>query len=362
SVDCAFEGPQAGSRRNSAVCEACQVNHKGCSVARLWRVCCVAAEQGWDLDWVWRRTGKGVRPQVVEVLGGGPTAVEGTPTPVGTPRLRPDKGKRKAVSESEAPRRVRRWLSPAPPVFEGGPLGSHVFSPGSGRPLPLITICQGPPEISRAEVCRLWEEVKGLQEEAQVARQERDEAAQARDTLLRDRDASLELLEAQAEEARLTREAAGSSMGAPGFVAPLAQEVEAMAQGLCQANESESRWRDWLLHEVAMVRLETLGWAREHRLLLDGLSSGVSYMVEELVGQATAPRVAQGAGRLSRLMEAHRHRSFVETGAWLEAFVDGLQTPPSLEEIVQATQESLEAEFGPEGGQGESEEGQGGDD
>ncbi|KAG6882284.1 hypothetical protein C0992_012229, partial [Termitomyces sp. T32_za158] len=262
--DCAFKGPQAGSRRDSAVCEACRVNHEGCSVARLWRVCCVAAEQGWDLDWVWRRTGKGVRPQVVEVPGGGPTAVEGTPTPVGTPRLRPDKGKRKAVSESEAPRRVRRRLSPAPSVFEGGPSGSHVFSPGSGHPLPSITICQGPPEILRAEVRRLREEVEGLREEARVARRERDEAAQARDTLLRDRNASLELLEAQAEEveqlrARLTREAAGSLTGAPGFVAPSAQEVEAMARGLRQANESESRRRNWLLREVAAARLETLG-------------------------------------------------------------------------------------------------------
>ncbi|KAG6893160.1 hypothetical protein C0992_011120 [Termitomyces sp. T32_za158] len=154
----------------------------------------------------------------------------------------------------------------------------------------------------------------------------------------------------------------GSLTGAPGFMVPSAQEVEAMAWGLRQANESESRRRNWLLREVATARLETLGWAREHRLLLDGLSSGMSYMVEELAGQATAPRVAQGAGRLSRLMEAHRHRSFIETGAWLEAFVDGLRTPPLLEEIVQATRDSLEAEFGPRGGQGESEEERGGDD
>ncbi|KAG6870993.1 hypothetical protein C0992_011975 [Termitomyces sp. T32_za158] len=270
------------------------------------------------------------------------------------------------MSESEAPRRVRRRLSPAPSVFEGGPLGLHVFSPGSGRPLPSITIHQGPLEISRAEVRWLREEVEGLREEAGVARRECDEVAQARDTLLRDCDASLELLEAQAEEvkqlrARLTREAVGSSTGAPGFMALSAQEVEVMARGLRQANESESCRRDWLLHEVATARLETLGWAREHRLLLDGLSSGVSYMVE-LAGQATTPRVAQGAGRLSRLMEAHHHRSFVETGAWLEAFVDGLRTPPSLEEIVEATWESLEAEFGPGGGQGELQEGQEGGD
>ncbi|KAG6884271.1 hypothetical protein C0992_006621 [Termitomyces sp. T32_za158] len=225
------------------------------------------------------------------------------------------------MSESEAPRRVRRWLSPAPPVFEGGPSGSNVFLPGLGHLLPSITICQGPPEILGAE---RWE----------AQDQEIDQL-----------------------RARLVQRQASSSTGAPGFVAPSAQEVEAMAQGLHQANKSESRWRDWLLREVAAARLETLGWAREHRLLLDGLSSGVSYVVEELAGQAMTPRVAQGAGCLSRLMEAHCHRSFVETGAWLEAFMDGLRTPPSLEEIVQATWESLEAEFSPGGDQGELQEG-----
>ncbi|KAG6872187.1 hypothetical protein C0992_009813 [Termitomyces sp. T32_za158] len=134
-----------------------------------------------------------------------PTAVEGMPRPVGTPRLQPDKGKRKAVSESKAPRRVRRQLSPAPPVFEGGPSELHVFSPGSGRPLPSITIHQGPPEILWAEVRQLREEVEGLQEEARVARQKCDEAAQAHDTLLHDCDASLKLLEAQAEEVEQLR-------------------------------------------------------------------------------------------------------------------------------------------------------------
>ncbi|KAG6875469.1 hypothetical protein C0992_003734 [Termitomyces sp. T32_za158] len=93
----------------------------------------MAAEQGWDIDWVWRKIGKGLRPWVVEVPGGGPMAVEGVPTPASTPRSRPDKGKRKAVSESEAPKHVRRWLSPAPPVFKGGPLESNIFLPGGHK-------------------------------------------------------------------------------------------------------------------------------------------------------------------------------------------------------------------------------------
>ncbi|KAG6892979.1 hypothetical protein C0992_011689 [Termitomyces sp. T32_za158] len=264
NVDCVFEGPQSGSRRDSAVCEACQENHKRCLVAQLWWVCCMSAEQGWSLDWVWRKTGKEPRPQVVEVPGGGPTAVEGAPTPVGTPRLRLDKGKRKAVSESEAPRRVCRRLSPAPPVFEGGPSGSNVFSPGSRRLLPSITIRQGPLEISRAEVRRLREEVEGLREEVRVARRERDKVAWAWDTLVCDRNVSFKQWEAQDREidqlrARLVQGQASSLTGAPGFVAPSAQEVEAMARGLQQASKSESRRRDWLLREVAAARLETLG-------------------------------------------------------------------------------------------------------
>ncbi|KAG6894310.1 hypothetical protein C0992_006639, partial [Termitomyces sp. T32_za158] len=74
------------------------------------------------------------------------------------------------------------------------------------------------------------------------------------------------------------------------------------------------------------------------------------------------PGLTQGMGRLSRLMGAHWHRTFVEAGSWMEAFVDGLQTPPSAEEMIQAARDLLEAEFGPGGGQGEWPEGREGGD
>ncbi|KAG6894061.1 hypothetical protein C0992_007607 [Termitomyces sp. T32_za158] len=369
NVDCVFEEPQEDSRRDLAVCEACRGRHEACLVARLWRSCCVAAEQGWGLDWVWDRAGKGgVRPPVVEVPGGGPTAVGTSVTPVSTPRSRRlDKGKRKAVSESEVPRHVRRRVAPPPPVFEGGPSGSNVFLPGLGRLLPSITIRQGPPEILRAEVRRLREEVEGLREEVQVARQERDEVARARDALVRDRDALFERGEVQDRElgrlrALLAQEQAVRPAGIPGFAAPSEQEVEELARGLRQSGELEVRRREWLLHEVAAARLEVLGWAREHRLLVDGLSSGVLYVEEELAGREVTPGLTQGVGRLSRLMGAHWHWAFVEAGSWMEAFVDGLQTPPSVEEMIQAARESLDSEFGPGGGQGELQEGREGGD
>ncbi|KAG6894530.1 hypothetical protein C0992_005720 [Termitomyces sp. T32_za158] len=232
----------------------------------------MSVEQGWGLDWVWRKTGKGPRPQVAEVPGGGPMAVEGVPTPVGTPRLRPDK-----------------------------------------------------------EVHWLWEEVEGLREDVQVARQERDKAAQARNM-------SLKLWEVQVEEveqlwARLMWEAAGSSTGAPGFMEPSAQEVEELAQGLRQANESESRQRDWLLREVVTARLGL------------GAPAAPGWSV---LGHVVRGGGAGGAG--------NGHKGGAGSGALVKAFMDGLWTPPSLE-IVQAAWESLEAEFGPGGGQGETQEG-----
>ncbi|KAG6875914.1 hypothetical protein C0992_001714 [Termitomyces sp. T32_za158] len=318
----------------------------------------------------------------MEVSGGGPMAVEGMPMPASTPRSRPDKKKHKTVLESEAPKRMRWRLFLAPPVFEGGSLESNVFLPGSGHLLPSIMVHQGVPKILWAEVRRLQEEVKSLQEEVWVAWQECDKVAWARDTLLCDCNASLKLWKVQAEEikqlwARLMREAAESSTGILGFMVPSVQKVEELVWGLCQVDESESRWQEWLLREIARARLESVGawflffacscidlssgWAREHWLLLNSLSLGVSYMVEELAGQAMTPGVVQGAGRLSRMMETHHHRTFVEAGSWLEAFVDGLQTPPLLEKIVQMAWKPLEAEFGP-GGQEEMQEGQGGGD
>ncbi|KAG6883864.1 hypothetical protein C0992_007587 [Termitomyces sp. T32_za158] len=266
-----------------------------------------------------------------------------------TPHSRPDKGKRKVVLESEVPRHVRCWLSPRPPTFKGGPLGSNVFSLGSGHLLPSITVRQGPPEILQAEVRRLWEEVEGLQEEVQVARQERDKVARARDTLVHDCDTSFKWWEAQDREikqlwARIAQEQAVGPVGTPAFTAPSERDIKELAQGLRQLSESEVCRR----------------WACKHCLLIDGMSLGVLYVEEELSGQEVTPGLTWGVGRLSRLMGAHWHRTFVEAGLWMEAFVDGLQTPPLVEEMMQAAQDLLESEFGPGGGQGELQEGRSG--
>ncbi|KAG6895850.1 hypothetical protein C0992_012098 [Termitomyces sp. T32_za158] len=279
----------------------------------------------------------------------------------------PNKGKCKAVLETKVPKHVHWWLSPPPPTFKGGPLGSNVFLPGSGHLLPSITICQGVLEILRAEVRQLREEVEGLREEVRVARQERNKVARAWDTFVRDCNTLFEQWKAQDWEikqlwARLVQEAVVRPAGTLAFTAPLVQDVKELARGLHQSDESEVRRREWLLRKVVEARMEVLGWACKHCLLIDGMSLGVSYVEEELLGHEVTPGVTRGVGHLSRLMEAHWHRIFVKVGSWLEAFMDGLRMPPTVKEMMQAAQDLLEAEFGPRGGQGESQEGRGGGD
>ncbi|KAG6886752.1 hypothetical protein C0992_002548 [Termitomyces sp. T32_za158] len=119
--------------------------------------------------------GMGADGEGISAGGSGGSGVG--PSPMSTLHSQVNKGKHKAVSESEVPKHMHRWLSLAPIVFEGGPLGSHIFSLGSGQPLPSIMVHQGVLEGSHLEVARLWMEVEGLRKKVQLARQERDKTA-----------------------------------------------------------------------------------------------------------------------------------------------------------------------------------------
>ncbi|KAG6896598.1 hypothetical protein C0992_007256 [Termitomyces sp. T32_za158] len=82
---------------------------------------------------------------------------------------RVNKGKRKAAPASGPVRQVCCCTSPVCPVAEAGLLGSHVFSPVSGHPLPSIGVLQVWLEEAQAEAARWrleaeelwWERVRG---------------------------------------------------------------------------------------------------------------------------------------------------------------------------------------------------------
>ncbi|KAG6872483.1 hypothetical protein C0992_009562, partial [Termitomyces sp. T32_za158] len=251
-------------------------------------------------------------------------------------------------------------------VAEAGFSGSRVFSPRSGHPLSLVGVPQSRPGESQAVTAGPGLEEVGLQrerdrdlvqiqapaEELARARRERDKAVLARDQLLRERVGHPEQREALEGEVgglltQLVR-AAGLE-GLAGVAVPSAAEVDELAHCLREAHALENRRREWLLWEVAAARGEALDWAREHRLLLDGLSSGVSYVVEEASSAELPPNLAQGVARLGRLMSVHRHRNLLDPGSWLEVFVDGLEDQPSLEEIMQIVRNAMAVEFGPGG-------------
>ncbi|KAG6871184.1 hypothetical protein C0992_011548, partial [Termitomyces sp. T32_za158] len=127
-------------------------------------------------------------------------------------------------------------------------------------------------------------QIQAQAEELARARRERDKAVLARDQLLRERGGhpgQREALEGEVGDllTRLVR-AAGLE-GLAGVAVPSAAEVDELARRLREAHALESRRREWLLWEVVAARGEALDWAWEHRLLLDGLSSEVSYVVEE---------------------------------------------------------------------------------
>ncbi|KAG6879970.1 hypothetical protein C0992_008904 [Termitomyces sp. T32_za158] len=237
--------------------------------------------------------------------------------------------------------RACRQVSPVQPVAEAGPSGSCVFLPKLGRLLlPAGGLQVWPGKLQAAvtwlslENAELWQEQDGniaqiwvQVEELAQARREREKAVHACNQLLRKRTRHSEQRETLEGEvgSLLTRLVQGAGLeGMARVTVPLAVEVDELVCCLHEANKLEGRWRKWLLWEVAGARSEALNWVREHHLLLDGLSSGVSYVVEEALLAGLPPGL-------------------------LKAFVDGLQDQPSVEEIVQIVWNAMGSKFGPRG-------------
>ncbi|KAG6878201.1 hypothetical protein C0992_008490 [Termitomyces sp. T32_za158] len=204
-----------------------------------------------------------------------------------------NKGKCKAVPSSGPVRQIRHCASPVRSVAEAGLSGSHVFLPMSGHSLPAIGAPQArfkevqaeaawwrlEAEELRRERARGYALAQEREEELGQVRRERDEAGRARDLLLHEQDEFQEQLEVQDDEVerlqvQLARAAGLEEAAGPAVI--MAAEIDMLTQGLREAHELEGRRHEWLLRKVAGACNNALTWAQEHRLLLDGLSSGVS--------------------------------------------------------------------------------------
>ncbi|KAG6863661.1 hypothetical protein C0993_010697 [Termitomyces sp. T159_Od127] len=198
--------------------------HERCSISRLWRASCVAAEQGWSLDWVREqmegcsrsraamaaaREG-GLRPGEVKEEGQSGDKEESSksereePGPSAVIRVGPPCGKRRPSEAAQGKRRA----SPPPEVGPSkrprgnasmvGPPGIHIFLPTSARPQPA------PHETMEQSLLASTVELhRQLQEAYAQSRRQRDELATTamdQDRARRDRDVALAAVREQESE------------------------------------------------------------------------------------------------------------------------------------------------------------------
>ncbi|KAG6895848.1 hypothetical protein C0992_012096 [Termitomyces sp. T32_za158] len=123
---------------------------------------------------------------------------------------------------------------------------------------------------------------------------------------------------------------------------PSVEEMGQLVRKLKGVQGLEGHQRDWLLWELVRTQSTLLVWAQEHCMLLDGLSSNVLYMAEEMMNWPVPQEVV--------------NEVTMESRSWLEAFVDRLQLSPLHKDLMQMAWKSLEFKFGLEGNGEESEE------
>ncbi|KAG6898438.1 hypothetical protein C0993_006866 [Termitomyces sp. T159_Od127] len=319
--------------------------HEWCSISRLWQASCIAAEQGWLLDWVREQMKErsrsraamaaaregGSRPGEVKEEGQSGDKEESSesereePGPSMVIRVGPPHGKRRPSEAAQG----KRQASPPP---EAGPSKRlrgnasmaglpeiHIFSPTSARPQPAPHETMEQSLLASTVALR-----RQLQEAYAQSRRQRDELATTamdQDRVRRDWDVALAAVrEREVELGALWAQVAELESRVAREVPGEGQAVEA-----ARAAEQESvrRW-DWALLEAALSWEGVLCWAWEHRLLLDGASAAHA-LLREGVGRMPFNLPAEldiGMAQLDILLVGHRRRNAIAPRSWLDVAVD----------------------------------------
>ncbi|KNZ77006.1 hypothetical protein J132_07872 [Termitomyces sp. J132] len=279
----------------------------------------------------------------------------------------------------------------------GGPPGSAVYSPTSGAPVEqsadrswsvaeayLRRWVEG---LERLLVARK-EEIQGVREERDAARRELDGVRRERDLARKDKDIAvgtaaerlsrlqeLEVrtvhLQAQAEAAEVATQQAGGSGVRETQQGSSAGEVRAAAERTWRreewlANEAASGWRGVLREWFPRFLLLSADsgspdWAREHRILLDGVSAALGSIHDGLARMPgdLPPELGQGVTQMGRLLAGHWRRATADPGAWWEVATDVGEPLPGQPEVLAAVVAQLEVVMvGRVAGLGSEEEGE----
>ncbi|KAG5735335.1 hypothetical protein E4T56_gene11032 [Termitomyces sp. T112] len=340
-----------GLRHDTSVCLPCRTNHEKCSISLEWQAACIAAEQGWDEDWVRSQLGEARRTQTLGEASSGRSVGQVEP-PQGGRRegasLAADCGKRRAFLLSGArPSKRPQGYEP----MAGFP-GFHVHSPTPDGALGWASSSpEPPPSITEVFLCKrvevlmaalmAWEgELWRVREDPDAAWAEKEALEQAWNTSVRG-------APEQVPQVRGLRERLTQQEGQP------TEEVEewemAPEAGLLWAELEVARWReDWLANKAASGRVGILRWVREHQVLLDGAFAAFALIQDGLaqmpVGQP--PELQQGMARVGRLLAGHQRHNAVALGLWWEVAADAGEALPGLVEVLAVVWAQMEIDLG----------------
>ncbi|KAG5729498.1 hypothetical protein E4T56_gene4642 [Termitomyces sp. T112] len=328
---------------------------------------CVAVEQGWDQGWVAAQLEEGRKGRV---LGRGSEAGEGERVSAPAMKVGPPRGGWREGAPSTQEK--GKWrASPSPKggpskraqgkQVMGGPPGSVVYSPTSRAPVEQSADRSW--LVAEAYLRRQVESLEWLlvarKEEIQgdLAQKDKNIAVGTAAEQL----SCLQELEVQTVHLQVRAEAAEVAMQQAGGSGVRETQQGSSAGGVWAAAERAWRREEWLTNEAALGRRGVLYWAREHHILLDGVSAalgsihdGLARMLGDLL-----PELGQGVTQMGHLLAGHRQRVTADPRAWWEMATDVGEPLPGQPEVLAVVVAQLEVFMvGRVAGLGSEEEGE----
>ncbi|KAG5730089.1 hypothetical protein E4T56_gene1852 [Termitomyces sp. T112] len=320
--------------QNEAPCVLCVQRGKACifnapSVGS-WhdtsQAACIAAEQGWDEDWVQSQLGKAWRTRTSGEASLGRSAEQ-----VGPPQGGQREG---ASSAADHEKRRASLLSGVGPskrprgykLMAGFP-GFHVHSPTPDMALGWASSSpEPPPSITEVFLCKqvevLTAALTAREGELQQAREDRDAARAEKEALEWAWNTSVQEAPEQVPGVWGLREHSTKQEGRPTEEAE-EREMAPEASLLWVELEVARQREDWLANKAASGHVGILCWMREHWVLLDGASAVFASIQDRL---AQMPVVAPGS--------------------WWEVAADAGEALPGLVEVLAVVQAQMEIDLG----------------
>ncbi|KAG5727350.1 hypothetical protein E4T56_gene12115 [Termitomyces sp. T112] len=333
---CVFDVPSVGSQHDTSICLPCHMSHEKCLILLKWQVVCVAAEQGWDKDWVQSQLGKARKAWVSGEGSAGQSAGQVGPLWGGWREgasSAADCGKRRASLPLGAGPSKRPW--------------GHELMAGSSGVLRLLSYPK----------CSLGMGIKFS----------RAPAFDHGGLPLQASGGANSGINGTGERASMGEGGSRRGMSGEGGVGVGAEHLSASGTrweawsmeeaeewemapegGLLRAELEVVRQReDWLANEAASGHVGILCWVQEHWVLLDGASAAFVLIQDGLVQMPMGQplELQQGMVRVGRLLAGHWWCNAVAPGSWWEVVADAGEALLGLTEVLAVVWAQMEIDL-----------------